>query len=109
MTRSMIKPESIWLRKTELTDEGLFLILRVRSNVKQLNVEDTSGETHVEYDYDEKEIRYQVPEGVSSLTDIDSLILTKAADIVSKATTRKRWEEIQAKPIEELRKAIRKL
>jgi hypothetical protein len=105
----MISPEPIWLRKTELTDEGLFLILRVRSNVKQVNVEDASGERHVEYDYDEKEIRYQVPEGVSSLTDLQGLISTKAADIISKATIRKRWEEIQDKPIDDLRKAIRKL
>ena len=109
MTRSMVKPEAIWLRKTELTDDGLFLLIRVRSNIKQITVGDSDKEKHIEFEYDENEIRYQVPERVKSLAEIQSLITANATDIFSKANTRKAWEDIQAQPIDELRKAIGKL
>ena len=104
MTRSMVSPEPIWLRKTELTDSGLFLILRVRSNIKQVTVEGMDGESHLEYEYDETETRYPVPEGVTSVADIQNLILADASVVISKAGREKAWKEIHAKPIEDLRK-----
>jgi len=103
MTRSMISPDTIWLRKTELTDDGLFLFLRVRSNIKQVTVEDMDGKSHFEFEYDEIEIRYPVPEGVTSVADIQNLLSANVAVITSKATKKKAWQEIHAKPIEELR------
>jgi len=100
----MISPDTIYLRKTELTDDGLFLILRVRSNIQQATVEDTDGGNHTEYEYDENEIRYPVPEGVTSVADIQNLISTDTSVVISKAGREKAWQEIHAKPIEELRK-----
>ena len=106
MTRSMINPEAIWLRKTELTDSGLFLILRVRSNVKQVTVEDEKEGSHFEYEYDEVEMKYQVHDTLSSAADIKDFILAKTADIVLQGTREKAWKEINDTPIEELRKTI---
>ncbi len=103
MVRSMISPDTIWLRKTELTDEGLFLVLRVRSNIKQVSVEDSAGGSHIEYEYDEVETRYQAPDTLSSATDVQRLLAVKSAEITLKAGIKKAWKEIHATPIEKLR------
>ncbi len=107
MIRSTISPDIIWLRKTELTDDGLFLILRVRSNIKQVTVEDMEGATHTEFEYDEEEIRYQVPDTVTSVAGIKTLLSDKEANITLKATEKKARRKIHAQPIEELRKSIK--
>ena len=109
MTRSMISPDTIYLRKTELTDDGLFLILRVRSNIQQATVEDTDGGNHTEYEYDENEIRYPVPESVYTVIDLQNLIAAEAANINQKSVREKAWKEIHARPIGELRKTAVKL
>ena len=104
MTRSTISPDTIWLKKTEMIDDQLYLILRVRSNIKQVTVEGMDGESHLEYEYDETETRYPVPEGVTSVADIQNLISTDTSVVISKAGREKAWQEIHAKPIEELRR-----
>jgi len=106
MTKSTVNPEPIWLKKTELTNDSLFLVLRVRSNIKQVTVEDMDGKSHIEFEYDEAEIRYPVPEGVTSVADIQNLILADGTLISSKAATKKAWKDIHAKPIEDMRKII---
>ncbi|MDP2730317.1 MAG: hypothetical protein Q8O55_07535 [Dehalococcoidales bacterium] len=103
MVRSMISPDTIWLRKTELTDGVLFLVLRVRSNIKQVTVNDSQGGNHVEYEYDEVETKYQAPDTLSSAADVKSLLTVPSADILLKAGKEKAWAEINARPIEELR------
>ena len=108
MTRSMVSPDTIWLRKTDLTDNGLFLILRVRSNIKQITI-DTDGSSHTEYEYDENEVRYPVPDGVYTITDLQNLIAAEAANINQKSVREKAWKEIHARPIEDLRKTVVKL
>lgn len=108
MVRSMISPDTIWLRKTELTDGVLFLVLRVRSNVKQVTIEDSQGGSHIEYEYDEVETRYQAPDTLSSVADVQSLLAVKSADIILKAGREKAWGEIHATPIEQLRQATTK-
>ena len=102
MTRSMVSPDTIWLRKTELTDSGLFLVLRVRSNIKEVSIEDEKG-SHIEYEYDETETRYQAPDTLLSVADIKTLLSVEVANITKKASKEKAWKEIHAKPIEELR------
>jgi len=109
MTRSMISPDTIWVRKTELTDIGLLLVLRVRSNIKQVTVEDMEGRSHIEFEYDETEVRYPVPDEVTTISALKDLVSREAANITQKATKEKAWKEIQAKPIEELRKTVVKL
>ena len=109
MTRSMVSPDTIWLRKTDLTDDGLLLILRVRSNIHQVTVEDADGGSHTEYEYDENEVRYPVPDGVYTVTDLQNLITAEAANINQKSGREKAWKDIHAKPIEELRKTVFKL
>jgi hypothetical protein len=102
----MVSPDTIWLRKTELTDNGLFLILRVRSNIQQITVKDADGgDSHTEYEYDENEVRYPVPDGVYTVIDLQNLIAAEAANINQKSIREKAWKEIHARPIKELRKA----
>ncbi|MFA5401504.1 MAG: hypothetical protein WC359_13725 [Dehalococcoidia bacterium] len=105
----MVSPDTIWLRKTELTEDGLFLILRVRSNIRQITVEDADGGSHIEYEYDENEVRYPVPDGVYTVTDLQNLIAAEAANISQKSARDKAWKELNAKPIDELRKTKRQI
>lgn len=109
MVRSMISPGTIWLRKTELTDGILFLVLRVRSNIKEVTVQDSAGGSHTEYEYDEVETRYQAPDTLSSFADVQSLLVAKTNEIILKASKEKAWEKIHATPIEELRQSIKGL
>ena len=109
MTRSMISPDTIWLRKTELTDDSLFLILRVRSNIQQVTIENGDGGSHTEYEYDENEIRYPVPDSVYTVADLQNLIAVEAANINQKSVREKAWKKIHARPVEEMRKTVVKL
>jgi len=109
MTRSMISPDTIWVRKTEFTDIGLLLVLRVRSNIKQVTVEDMDGRSHIEFEYDEMEVRYPVPDKVTTVLDLQNLISMEAVNVTQKAIKEKAWKEIHAKPVEELRKTVVKL
>jgi len=109
MTRSTVNPGTIWLRKTELSDAGLFLVLRVRSNIRQITVEDEGGGSHIEYEYDEIETRYPVPDTVLSPDDIKAILVDKEAEITSKAGKEKVWREIHARPVAELRPVAEKL
>jgi len=109
MTRSTINPENIWLRKTEMIDDRLYLILKVRSNIKQVEVKGINEETHTEYEYDETEISYPVPDGVTTIAELKNLISVEAVGINQKATREKAWKEIHAGPIEGLRKTVVKL
>ena len=106
MTRSMISPDTIWLKKTELTESGLFLILKVRSNIREITIEDERDGNHIEYEYDEVETKYQVPITLTSVADVKDFILAKTTDIVLQGTREKAWKEINDTPIEELRKTV---
>jgi len=109
MTRSAVQPETIWVRKKELTDDGLFLILKVRSNIHQVTVEDMDGESHIEYKYDEEEIRYQVPDGITTSAEIKSLLGTEEDNLVQIADRNKVRKAIYGEPIEMLRQTIKKM
>jgi hypothetical protein len=50
--RSMVKPDPIWIKDKN----NLSLTLRFRSNVQEVSVDDMSGGTHTEYEYDEAEM-----------------------------------------------------
>jgi len=108
MVRSNIRPETIWLRKTEMKDDQLYLILRVRTNISEvpvLNEKDGKEVTH--YDYDETEVRYPVPEGVTTLDAIKTLIANEAAAINAKAAKETAWKAIAAKPVVDIREALK--
>ncbi len=104
MVRSNVLPNAIWLRKTEMVSGQLFLILRVRSNVKEVPVDDMRGGTVTHYDYDEIEVRYPVPEGVTELADINNLITNEAGNISTNATQTAKWQSINVIPVNELRR-----
>ena len=107
MVRSNIRPETIWLRKTEMKDDQLYLILKVRTNIKEvpvLNEKDGTEVTH--YDYDETEVRYPVPEGVTTLDAIKTLIANETAAINAKAAKETAWKAINTKPVADIREAI---
>jgi hypothetical protein len=106
MVRSNVLPNAIWLRKTEIVNDQLYLILRVRSNVTEVPVEDMRREKVTHYDYDETEVRYPVPDGVTEMTDIQSLIANEATNIIIKATQTRKWQYIHALPLAEMREGI---
>lgn len=58
--RSTVLPEEMWVRKTEIINDQLFLVLRVRSDINQVEVDDMDGKNHNEYEYEEVEISYPV-------------------------------------------------
>jgi hypothetical protein len=55
------------------------------------------------YDYDEIEVRYPVPEGVTELADINNLITNEAGNISTKAIQTSKWQSINAIPANKLR------
>jgi len=55
--RSTIKPKVFWLRKKEMVDDRLIIWLRVRWNIKAVEVEDMDKETHQEWEYNEEEVK----------------------------------------------------
>lgn len=77
MTRSAVKPSEYWLRKFE----GVTAYVRIRWNIKQVQVEDMNSEKHTEYEYNEKEIAIRVPDNL--ITKIPKL-LSKRTDITEK-------------------------
>lgn len=106
MVRSNVLPNAIWLRKTEMVSDQLFLILRVRSNITEVPVENMEGGMVTHYDYDEVEVRYPVPEGVTELTDINNLITNEADKISTKASQTVKWQSINAIQVNEIRKGF---
>ena len=103
MTRSAVIPETVWVRKKELTDDGLFLILRVRANIHQVTVEDMDGESRTEYEYDEEEIKYQVPDGITTSAEIKTLLGTEEPNLIQTARRKGVQKSIYAESIEKLR------
>jgi len=64
--RSTINPSTMWLRKIEKIGVGLQIVLRVRWNVHTVKVNDMDGESHQEYEYDEREIFHNLPRGIDT-------------------------------------------
>lgn len=106
MVRSNVKPKTIWLRKTEMDNGQLYLILKIRSNIHEILVDDSKGGQVTHYEYDEIEIRYQVPEGVSTNEDIKTLIANEATKINAKAAQEQSWKAISAQSVDDLRKVL---
>lgn len=53
----MVKPAVFWLRKKEVDGEKLIIRLRIRQNIKTVEIADMDGKKHNEFEYDEEEIR----------------------------------------------------
>jgi hypothetical protein len=107
MVRSNINPDPIWLRKTDLVEDQLYLILRVRSNVREVQVDNMQGGMDMHYEYDEVEIRYPVPDGTSTLADIATLIANESDNINAQSVQKTNWQGIHATPIDDVRTSIR--
>ena len=108
MVRSNIRPETIWLRKTEMKDDQLYLILRVRTNIKEVPVlNEKDGTEVIHYDYDETEVRYPVPENTTTMEGIQALITAEAAAIEAKSSRETAWKAIAAKPVADIREALK--
>jgi len=58
MVRSTVKPGEYLIRKFE----GATAYIRLPYNIKQIEVEDMTGEKHTEYEYDETEIAVALPD-----------------------------------------------
>ena len=94
MVRSTVKPQQIWLRRKD----GNTLTLRVRWNIRTVEVEDMDGETHTEYEYEEREITHTLPNDITTITAFKKYMKEKAPELLAQAKQivveekPKRWE-----------------
>jgi len=118
MVRSTVKPQQIWLRRKD----GNILTLRVRWNIHTAEVEDMEGETHTEYEYEEREIRHTLPDDITTVTAFKRYMKDKAPELLAQAKQivveekPKLWElkklaevkilQTEALPLERLREAL---
>ena len=118
MVRSTVKPQQIWLRRKD----GNILTLRVRWNIHTAGVEDMEGETHTEYEYEEREITHILPDDITTVTAFKKYMKEKAPEFLAQAKQivveekPKLWElkklaevktlQTEALPLERLREAL---
>ena len=81
MVRSTVKPQQIWLRRKD----GDTLTPRIRWNVHTIEVEDMDGETHTEYEYEEREIRHTLPDDITTVTALKRYMKDKALELLVQA------------------------
>ena len=81
MVRSTVKPQPIWLRRKD----GNTLTLRVRWNIHTAEVEDMEGETHTEYEYEEREITHTLPDDITTVTAFKKHMKGKAPELLAQA------------------------
>ena len=93
IARSMVKPKVFWLRKKEIIDDRLIIWLRIRQNIKAVDIEDMDGETHREYEYKEEEIKLNLD---AELFDETGNLNAQIKDYLKahKTTLRKRIKKI---------------
>jgi len=100
---SNVMPDAIWLRKTEIDNSQLYLVLKVRSNIVEVQAEDPDGQLVTQYEYDEIEIKYPASTTCRTAADIASYILDKSVDILALADVQGDWEAINASDVHNLR------
>ena len=81
MVRSTVKPQPIWLRRKD----GNILTLRIRWNIHTIEVEDIEGETHTEYEYEEREITHTLPNDITTITAFKKYMKEKAPELLVQA------------------------
>ena len=81
VVRSTVKPQQIWLRRKD----GNILTLRVRWNIHTAEVEDMEGETHTEYEYEEREIRHTLPDDITTVTAFKRYMKDKVPELLAQA------------------------
>lgn len=83
MVRSAVKPDVIWLR--DAVNNNTSLKLRVRWNIKQLEIPDEKDGVRIEYEYDEVEINHQLPESINSIETMTDYLKVNADKIIADA------------------------
>ncbi len=109
--RSAIRPDTIWLRRIDFDENGVYLVLHVRSDIRQFTEVDTEtdmgdGTPHVVFEYDEEEIRHLLPSGISSAAGIKAHIAGNRAAIEKAVTEKKARDAICLLGIEECRRVV---
>ena len=57
MTIGSVKPEEIWIRRQDIENDGLHLILRIRWNIQEEQISNPDDrETHTEWIYEDEEL-----------------------------------------------------
>jgi hypothetical protein len=99
-------PDTIWLRKTVYVDDQLYLILRIRSNVVEVQKDNMDGQKFTQYEYDEYEVRYKVPDNITTSDNLMAFIAREQVNIDAKISKETAWKAIAVKPIDELRSKL---
>jgi hypothetical protein len=77
---SAVQQDSIWIKDKK----GLDLTLRIRWNEKQITKTDMDGKERIEYEYDEQEIIYTIPDNVK-LADFNTYLSSILPTLLTKA------------------------
>jgi len=91
---SSVEPDVIYLRKTEIVNSQLYLVLKVRSNIESIFVDD-----QIQWKYSEVEIKYPVKSDCLSEDQIANYILDNYSSICNLANAQKSWENINKESI----------
>ena len=84
MTRSTVKPSEIWLKSIEPKGEGLQVTFGVAWNIRTIKI-DNIGETHIEFEYDEQEIEWELPNEINSKKILKSYLEENKQNIIQTA------------------------
>ena len=101
MVRSVVRPDEIFLRDKLKEGDDLYLILKIRTNIKEASIVSDEG-SRQEFEYDEYEIKYKVPD-VSSIEEVKQSILTQRDTIISSVKTK---QELSGLSIDSLREKL---
>lgn len=90
MPQSGIEPAVIELKRTRVTDDGIKLDLLVHWDIVPETVEDTDGETHIQYSY--KENKLTIPyEGLKSA--VNDFLANQEGTLLLKAKAKREEKE----------------
>jgi len=76
---SAIKPDVIWVRKIEKKGDDVFLVIRVRTDIKEIVIKGEEG-SRVEWECDEVEIYYPVNPASVTIEDVKAFVTVKMKD-----------------------------
>ena len=101
MVRSAVRPDEIFLRNKLKEGDDLYLILKIRTNIKEVLIT-SDKDSRQEFEYDEYEIKYKVPDA-ESIEEVKQSILTQRDTIISRVKIKQELSEL---PIDNLREKL---
>jgi hypothetical protein len=102
MVRSTVKPDEVFVKDKIEREDGLYLVLRFRDNIREVEIQSDDKTSHKEFEYDEVESELKVPE-VISMTELAQFIQSQRTQIVGASKLK---NELKSLPIETVRQKV---